>query len=75
MAQWLTNPTRIHRDAGLNPGLTQWGSGVAVATIQPLAWEFPYAAGVLLKRQKSKIKIKIKKKPFGPQALQKQAAE
>ena len=24
MAQWLTNPTRIHEDEGLIPGLTQW---------------------------------------------------
>ena len=24
MAQWLTNPTRIHEDAGLVPGLTLW---------------------------------------------------
>ena len=24
MAQWLTNPTRIHEDMGLIPGLAQW---------------------------------------------------
>ena len=24
VAQQLTNPTRIHEDAGLIPGLTQW---------------------------------------------------
>ena len=30
------------------------GCGVAVALIQPLAWEFPYAAGAALKRKKKK---------------------
>ena len=24
MARWLTNPTSIHEDMGLIPGLTQW---------------------------------------------------
>ena len=24
MAQWLKNPTRIHEDVDLNPGLAQW---------------------------------------------------
>ena len=38
-----------------------WLRLVAVAPIQPLAWELPHAAGVALKRQKDK-KTENKKK-------------
>ena len=30
MAQWLTNPTRNHEVAGLNPGLAQWVKKLAL---------------------------------------------
>ena len=63
------NPTGIHEDAGLIPGLRiqhchevrgrlqSWlGSCVATAQIQPLTWELPYAAGVALKsKQKQNL--------------------
>ena len=37
-----------------------WGRPVATAPIQPLAWEPPYAMGLVLKRQKKKKKKKTK---------------
>ena len=41
-----------------------WCRPALTAPIQPLAWEHPYAAGVALKRQKTK-KLKKKKKKRG----------
>ena len=62
MAQQLTNPTRIHKDGDLIPGLTPWVKDpallwlwyrpAAAAPIRPLAWERPYASGAALKWQK-----------------------
>ena len=80
-----TNPTSIHEDVGLIPGLAQgssvavscgvdgkcsldptflwlWHKLAAVAPIQPLAWELPYAAGAALKSEKKKKKKKKKEK-------------
>ena len=66
VAQWIKKPASIHEDAGLIPGLIQWFKvpvllwlwlwlwPAAVAPIQPLAWERPYAIGAALKKKEKK---------------------
>ena len=63
---WLSskNLTSIHEDTSSIPDLVQWvrdpmllwlwGRPAAIARIQPLAWEVPYAVGVAIKKQTKK---------------------
>ena len=45
---------------GLDPGLLWlWHRSVAIAQVQPLAWELSYATGVGLKRPKRKKKSSL----------------
>ena len=83
----VTNPTSIHEDVGLIPGLARcvkdlaccgcavgrrhssdpallwlWCRPAAGSSVQPLAWELPYAKDAALKRQKKQNKTKQKPK-------------
>ena len=64
LAQWVRGPVCLCRGAGLIPGSVQCGLRiwiaaavvyvVALARIQSLAWELPYAMGAALKKKKKK---------------------
>ena len=54
----------VGRRRSLDPAwLWLWCQPVAAALIRPLAWEFPYAAGVALKSKKKKKKTERERPP------------
>ena len=51
----------VGRRCGSDPMLL-WHRPAAIPLIRPLVWEPPYAAGVALRRQKTKKKVEKEKK-------------
>ena len=71
MAQWVKNPTTIHEDLCLIPGLVHWVKDLvllwlwcrpaAAVLIRPQGWGLPCASGVALKRKDNNNKLKDSK--------------
>ena len=54
---WVAMSCGVGRRCGSDPALLWlWWRLAAVAPIQPIAWELPYATGAALKKEKKKKK-------------------
>ena len=61
LARWVKEPLAMSCGIGCRRGsdlalLWLWGRPAAITSIQPLAWEPPYALGVALKKKKKERK-------------------
>ena len=52
MAQWVNDPACLHGGAHSIPAAVLWIMAPALAQIQSLAQELPFAVGVVLKKKK-----------------------
>ena len=57
LAQWVQDLALPQAVAWVADVAQIWCRVAAVAPVQPLAWEFPYAIGAALKRKKKVIEI------------------
>ena len=55
VAQWVKDQHCLCEHTGSIPGLTPWIK--AIALIQPLAWEIPYATGMAVERKTNVLEV------------------